>query len=497
MDESLDLRRNAGLKFFCIPGAVQKECAAVYQFLAHVELADVCRVVACNEVGLVDEVGGLDGLLTESQVRHGNTAGLLGVVIKVCLCIHVGVVADDLDGVLVGTDGTVCAQTPELAADGAFGSGNDFLAGLKRQVGNVIDDAEGESLLGLVVKDSDDLCRSGVLGTKAVASAVNRYGIELCALESLDDIQFKRFADGAGLLGPVENGDLLDGLGDNVDQSLLAERSVQTDLYETDLAALSIEVINSLFDGLADRAHGDDDLLGIGSAVIVEELVVCADLCIDLVHVFLDDSGHCIIDGVAGFSGLEEQIRVLSGAHLTGMCGVKAVVTECLDSIQIDQILEVLIIPCLDLLDLVRGTESVEEVNERKFALYCCAVSNGSQVHNFLYGRFAKHSTAGLTCCINVGMIAEDVQGVCSDTTCGYVEDSRKTFAGNLVKVGDHKKEALRSGECGCHSTCCDCAVGCTGSTCLGLHFSNLYSCAEDVLSAGSCPFIYMLRHDG
>ncbi len=231
--------------------------------------------------------------------------------------------------------------------------------------------------------------------------------------------------------------------------------------------------------------------------MIVEELIVCADLGIDLVHVFLNDGRHCIIDRVAGFSGLEEQIGVLSGAHLTGMSGVQAVVTECLDSIQIDQILEVFIIPCLDLLDLVGGTETVEEVDERKFALYCCAVSYGCKVHDFLYGRFTEHCAAGLTCCVNVGVITEDVQGVCCDTTCGYVEDSRKTFAGNLVKVGNHKKEALRSGECGCHSTCSDRAVGRTCSTSLGLHFSNLDSCAEDVLSAGSCPFIYMLRHDG
>mgnify|MGYP006336198521 CR=1 FL=1 len=32
-------------------------------------------------------------------------------------------VADDLDGVLVGANGAVAAQTPELALDSAFGSG--------------------------------------------------------------------------------------------------------------------------------------------------------------------------------------------------------------------------------------------------------------------------------------------------------------------------------------------------------------------------------------
>ena len=60
MDEALDLRRKVGLKAFrCAPAAVQKERAAVDQLLGHVELADVCRVVACNEVRLAYQIGGL------------------------------------------------------------------------------------------------------------------------------------------------------------------------------------------------------------------------------------------------------------------------------------------------------------------------------------------------------------------------------------------------------------------------------------------------------
>jgi hypothetical protein len=77
--------------------------------------------VAGHEVGLGDVVRALDGLVAEAQMADGDAAGLLGVVLEICLNVLVGVVADDLDGVLVGADGAVAAQTPELALDGALG----------------------------------------------------------------------------------------------------------------------------------------------------------------------------------------------------------------------------------------------------------------------------------------------------------------------------------------------------------------------------------------
>ena len=69
-----------------------------------------------NEVCLIDKVGGLDRSFTETKMGNGDTAGLLRVIGEVALCVHIGVVADDLDGVFVCTDGTVSAETPELTA---------------------------------------------------------------------------------------------------------------------------------------------------------------------------------------------------------------------------------------------------------------------------------------------------------------------------------------------------------------------------------------------
>ena len=116
------------------------------------------------------------GWSPKTQVRDGHAARLLGVVLEVGLDILVGVVADDLDRVLVGADGAVATETPELALDGALsgGVGRIGVHG-QRQVGDVVHDADGELLLGLVslelLVDGEGSRGRLVLRTEAVAAA--------------------------------------------------------------------------------------------------------------------------------------------------------------------------------------------------------------------------------------------------------------------------------------------------------------------------------------
>ncbi len=67
-------------------------------YVVHVQ---VSLYVACHEVGGVHQICGTDGLVAEAKVRAGETARLLGVVGEICLAVLVGVVADNLDRVLV------------------------------------------------------------------------------------------------------------------------------------------------------------------------------------------------------------------------------------------------------------------------------------------------------------------------------------------------------------------------------------------------------------
>ena len=185
----------------------------------HLEaLGYVGRIVAGHEIRPRDVVGGADGRVTKAQVTDRDATGLLGVVLEVRLHVLVGVVADDLDGVLVRTHGAIATKAPELALDGAGGGGvGSVLVAREREVRDVVHDADGELALGIILLelgvDCEGISGRGVLGTEAVAAAdnldVRASGLE----EGAHDILVQRLADGAGLLGAVEDGDLLDRLG--------------------------------------------------------------------------------------------------------------------------------------------------------------------------------------------------------------------------------------------------------------------------------------------
>ncbi len=90
----------------------------------------------------------LTKVLGPDCLADGDTAGLLGVILEVCLNIFIGVVTNNLNGVLVSTNGTVAADTPELALNGALSCSIRCLRILcKRQVSNVIDNTNGELTL--------------------------------------------------------------------------------------------------------------------------------------------------------------------------------------------------------------------------------------------------------------------------------------------------------------------------------------------------------------
>ena len=237
-------------------------------------------------------------------------------------------------------------------------------------------------------------------------------------------------------------------------------------------------------------------MICILSSVVVEQFVVCSDLFVYFVHVFLYNCRKSIVVRVACFSCLEEDIRVLSRTSLAWMIRVQSVFTELCDRIHISHIFQIFIIPCFDLLDLMRCTETVKEVDERNFSFDSCKMSYRCKVHNLLYRRLAKHCATCLTACHNVRMISENGKCVRSKCTGRYVDNARKLLSCDLVKVRDHQKKTLRCCVGSCKGTGCQRSVNCTCSTSLGLHFSNLYFLSKDVLSSLGCPLVCSFSHN-
>ena len=192
---------------------------------------------------------------------------------------------------------------------------------------------------------------------------------------------------------------------------------------------------------------------------------------------------------------LEEHVAVLVGAAHLGVLRVQRLLAELLNSLHVAHFLQISVVPLLDLLVLVRSTETIEEVQEGDLALDGCQMSHGRQIHNFLHAALDQHCEAGLAACHNVAVITEDVQGLGSNGTCRNIEHAGQLLRSDLVHVGDHQQQALRSGEGGGNSTCTQRAVHCAGCAGLRLHLDDLDLIAEDVLLTCCRPLVHRVSH--
>ena len=457
--------------------------------------------MAGDEVGLADVVRLLDHLGAEAEVADRVAAGLLRVVDEVALGVVVGLVADDLDRVLVGADGAVGAEAVEHALLGALALEVEVLVPLEAQVALVVVDAEHEFLLGLggleVVERGLDEGRGELAGAQAVAAADDgRPGLELglAVLHRLADggadVLVQRLADGARLLGAVEHGDLLDGGGQGAQEVLDGEGAVQADDDGADLLALLDEVVDGLGHGVGAGAHHDQHALGVGGADVVEQVVLAAGVLGQLVHVLLDDGRGGLVVLVDRLAAGEVHVGVLAGAADGRLLGIEAAGAMGADELRVDHVLHHLVGDLLDLLDLVGGAEAVEEVEERHAGLEGRGVRDQGHVHHFLDAGGAEHGPAGLARGHHVLVIAEDRQGAGGDGAGGDMEDGGGALAGDLVHVRDHQQESLAGGERRGQGAGGQRSVDRARGSGLGLHLDDLRHRAEDVLAALGGEFV-------
>ncbi len=489
----------AALQLLHAPAAVEQEDTARLDVMHHIVFAEVGGIVARHKIRLGDKVGGFDRLLAEAQVADGQAAALFGIIGEVALCVKIGVVTDDLDGIFVGADSAVGAETPELAADGRLRRGVGSFGLQQRKIGNIIGDADGKAGLFTgfsVAVHRKDLAGGNVFTAQTVASGINGGMLEPAAAQRRHHIKVQRLTDGAGLLGAIQHGDGFDGIGQGTQQMLAGEGTVQAHLDKTRLFAAGTLIINDLLDGLADRAHCHNDLLGVGIAVVVKKVVVAADHGIDLVHILLHHAREGIVELIGDLPLLEEDIGILGAAAQYGAVGGKPAVTEGIHCGTVHQRLQLFIAPNLDLLNLMGGAEAIEEVQKGDPALDSGKVGNGRKVHDLLHASGTQHGKAGLPAGVHIAVVAENGKGVGGKGARRAVNDAGQQLARHLVHIGDHEKKPLRGGKGGGKGACRQRAVYRTRNAALALHFNHPYRLPEQVIPSGGCPLIGQLRHD-
>ena len=166
-------------------------------------------------------------------------------------------------------------------------------------------------------------------------------------------------------------------------------------------------------------------MLCVLCTIVVKWLVVCADLLVYLVHIFNNNFRYCIVVLVAGLSCLEEDVVVLSCTSCYRVLRVKCSSAERFYCVPIKHICEIRIIPLFNLLNLVRGSETVKEVEERNSALDSRKMCNGSKIHTFLWVVWTEHCIACLTASINIWMVTENWKSVACKSTGRYMDYAR------------------------------------------------------------------------
>ena len=486
--------------------AVEEEHGAGLGVPEHVEALEERELMARDEGRAADEVRGVDGPGPEPEVRHRHRARLLGVVDEVALGVVIRLLADDLDRALVRADRPVGAEAVEDRAHvGRILRGEGGIPGqaglrhvvvdadrevrarprARHRVEDALHHARGEFLRAEAVAPSDHLRRS----RESPTARGRRLG------HRRHHVQIERLAHAARLLGAIQHRERAHRGRQGRQEGLGRERAVEPDLEDTDLLAVPREVLDRLLGGLPSRAHDDDHALGIGSPDVVEEVIGAADERGESIHRVLHQGRAGPVVRIGGLPRLEEDVGVLRGAADDRVVRRERPGAVGPDQIVTDHGPEVLGRERLDLGDLVRGAEPVEEVQERHPRLQGDRVGDRGQIHGLLDRAGGQHREAGGPGRHDVAVIAEDRQGLGREGPRGHVEDGGGQLPRDLVHVGDHQQQALRRGERGGERAGLERSVQRPRRPALALHLHHRGHRPPQVREALRGPLVGLLTH--
>ena len=149
-------------------------------------------------------------------------------------------------------------------------------------------------------------------------------------------------------------------------------------------------------------------MCGIRCAVVIEELIVSAGDFVDFLHIAFHDFRKTGIKRICRFSILEKYVWILYGGTLYRMFWIQCIFAEFFQRILIQQFGDILIIHYFNFLQLVRGTESVKEMDKRYAAFDGGQMRHAAQIHYFLYRSRGEHSGTDLTTSHHIRMISKN-----------------------------------------------------------------------------------------
>ena len=496
--EALGAVCEVGFQLLALPVGIQQEGAAFLDFVGNVKSVHIALLVAGHKISHCDVVAAADGLVAEAQVASCQSAGLFRIILEVGLHVLVGIVADDLAGILVGADGAVGSEPPEFAGNDALTCRNDILSHGEGSICYVVHDADGEVvfLLALhVVINSLELGGGGVLGAQPVAAAEHANARASGFKDRRSDILVQWLSKSAGLLGAVQRGEHSAAFGDGGKEVLHGERAVQVDLDEADLFSSFAEIIHHFAGGFTDGTHCDDHTLRIRRAEVIEEFVTAPRESGHFVHILFHNIGKRQIRRVHSFAVLEEDVVILAAVADGGVLGVEGAVSEFSQLRCIEHLSQVGIVQHIDLLDLVAGAEAVEKVLHGQMAFDCGKMRHRAEIHAFLHAGGGKLCPACLAAGHHILMVAENGDGRHGDAACCNMHDGRQQQTGDAVHRRDHQHQALGGSICGSQRAGFQSTLHGGAGAGFSLHLHQLDGSSKEVLFPSGCPLVHMVGH--
>lgn len=163
-------------------------------------------------------------------------------------------------------------------------------------------------------------------------------------------------------------------------------------VYATDFFALFNEETNCFFNCLCARAHGDKNEFCIRSTGVIEQVVFTARNFTDFLHVAFCYIWYDIIEFIKGFTVLHECFSWFAEGNSFRIIRVHAAFTEFCNGLHVQHRTEVFVRNAFNLLDFMRCTETIEEVEDRNTTGNSRSMNDCRQIHNFLNTRFYHHA---------------------------------------------------------------------------------------------------------